>query len=777
MPQQNFQIKRANTTLFRHFPRATGVLLILLGLSITVSWYADWRWVLQLVPNTAPMQFNTALSFIGMGIALVLLTTRWKKYAPWVAGGIVIMTALTLLEYCTGQDFSIDQLFFKPQFETMTAFAGRMSPLTAVCFMLSGASIITLGYKSSWRQRLTLAGMFACIVAVVGFVALFGFVFGIESAYGWGSYSAMAVNTAGAFLCLGTALVVRAWQTATDEDFNFLRWLPVTGALTLLAMIAFVSAINMEELKNATFWRKHTIDVILDTAAFDDNLLDMQRGLRGYVAQGDTNALAAFYISQKLEPQLFDQLVEMTADNPSQTKRLKAVATAVNEILAYDDRLLKLYNEQGFQAVSKNDATGEGQRAFGHARDDSKTFRQEEQKLLDRRDLTEQADNHNASRLLVMGSVMTALLLVLANKMASRELKYRQRVELRLREVSTMNNAILTSADYAIIALDPGGTVTSFNSAAERMLGYAAEEVVGKLTPMAWREPAELEEQARKLSQKLGRSIQPGIEVITSRSAHAHADEYEATYIHKNGRRFPVLVSLTSLTDQTGRLAGYLGVIADITERKRAQEKVRESEERFRRAFDDAPIGMGLVSPEGRWLKVNVALSAMLGYSEAELLVTDFQRITHPDDLQKDLELLKQVLNGAIPSYQIEKRYFHHNGEVVSVMLSVSLVRDANSKPLYFVSQIENITERKTREVERERLIKELQEALAQVRTLSGMIPICGWCKSVRSDQGYWQSVEQYVRANTAATFSHGICPACMEKMKTDIAASNPKSN
>jgi diguanylate cyclase len=208
---------------------------------------------------------------------------------------------------------------------------------------------------------------------------------------------------------------------------------------------------------------------------------------------------------------------------------------------------------------------------------------------------------------------------------------------------------------------------------------------------------------------------------------------------------------------------------AKIVERDEVEKALRTSEERFRHAFDDAPIGMSLVNPDGRWLKVNRALNNMLGYTEAELLATDFQHVTHPDDLTKDLELVRQVLAGTIPSYRMEKRYFHKTGKVIFASLSVSLVRDRDGTPLYFVSQIENITERKQHEEERDKIIAELQELLMQVKTLSGLIPICGWCKSVRSDKGYWQTVEQYVRSNSSVTFSHGICPSCSVKFKDEI--------
>jgi PAS domain S-box-containing protein len=211
-----------------------------------------------------------------------------------------------------------------------------------------------------------------------------------------------------------------------------------------------------------------------------------------------------------------------------------------------------------------------------------------------------------------------------------------------------------------------------------------------------------------------------------------------------------------------------------IIERTEAELALRESEERFRRSFDDAPIGLALVSLEGRWLRVNRVLCEMVGYSDAELLVTDFQTITHPDDLQTDLNFIHLLLAGKIRDYKMEKRYFHKCGHIVFVLLSVSLVRDPEGRPFYFVSQIQDITEHKQHEAEREKLINELQQALNAVKTLSGLIPICAQCKNVRNDQGYWLKVEDYVRTHTEATFSHGLCPNCVEKFKDEILKANP---
>ena len=109
----------------------------------------------------------------------------------------------------------------------------------------------------------------------------------------------------------------------------------------------------------------------------------------------------------------------------------------------------------------------------------------------------------------------------------------------------------------------------------------------------------------------------------------------------------------------------------------------------------------------------------------------------------------------------MEKRYFHKHGLVVNVHLSVSLVRDSDGTPLYFVSQIQDITETKKYAAEREKLILQLQRTLADVKTLSGMLPICASCKKIRDDNGYWKQVEVYVADHSDARFSHGLCPNC----------------
>lgn len=137
------------------------------------------------------------------------------------------------------------------------------------------------------------------------------------------------------------------------------------------------------------------------------------------------------------------------------------------------------------------------------------------------------------------------------------------------------------------------------------------------------------------------------------------------------------------------------------------EHKIVFNDKIFSSAFHYAAIGMALVAPDGRWLAVNRSLCKLVGYTEYELLSRTYQDITHSDDINENLSYVNKMLLGEIDTYQMEKRYFHKNGEIVNVMLSVSLVRDDNWRPLFFISQIQDITVRKQLESELVKLATE----------------------------------------------------------------------
>jgi PAS domain S-box-containing protein len=188
--------------------------------------------------------------------------------------------------------------------------------------------------------------------------------------------------------------------------------------------------------------------------------------------------------------------------------------------------------------------------------------------------------------------------------------------------------------------------------------------------------------------------------------------EFEEFAPHSDGQHVYASVK-APLFDASGEPRGVVGISTDITRRKQAEQALRESEERFRATFDSTAAGMALTSPEGRWLQVNRSMCEITGYAEEELLGTDFQSITHPEDLRVDLDSMRRLLGGEIRYHHAEKRFLHKDGHPVWVLLSASLVHDAAGEPLYFVAQVQDITESKRDKENLQRLSRQNEMILA----------------------------------------------------------------
>lgn len=259
-------------------------------------------------------------------------------------------------------------------------------------------------------------------------------------------------------------------------------------------------------------------------------------------------------------------------------------------------------------------------------------------------------------------------------------------------QAPAMLAAVADNTDDAIFVKDTAGRYLLFNQAAARFVGKPAEAVLGQddralFTP----------EQAEMLM-AIGRRV----------LATGQTETNEEVIDTAAGRR-TFLATKGPLRDAGGKVIGIFGISRDITARKQADDALHASERRFIATFEQAAVGIAHVAPDGRWLRVNRKLCAIVGYSEAELLTKTFQDITHPDDLDSDLDLVRRMLAREIDTYAIDKRYLRKDGSLIWIHLTVALVWQADGTPDYFISVVEDITARKRAETEERQRNAELE--------------------------------------------------------------------
>ncbi len=292
-----------------------------------------------------------------------------------------------------------------------------------------------------------------------------------------------------------------------------------------------------------------------------------------------------------------------------------------------------------------------------------------------------------------------------ANEQLQSEITGHLQAEEALRISAQRHQLLFESSRDALMTVGPPSwKFTTANQATLQMFGAANVAEFTALGP--WDVSPERQPDGRPSSEKA-----PEMIAIAMREG---SHFFEWTHQRLDGQPFGANVLLTRM--EVGGDMFLQATVRDITERKQIEQSLLESEERFRKAFQYSAIGMALVGLDGQWLKVNHSLCQMIGYSEQELLSRTFQDITHPDDLDADLDFVAQLLAGKTDHYQMEKRYFHKDGHIVWIRLSVSLILDARHRPLHFVSQIDDITEEKLAEEKIHKLNEEL-EAKVQERT------------------------------------------------------------
>lgn len=295
-----------------------------------------------------------------------------------------------------------------------------------------------------------------------------------------------------------------------------------------------------------------------------------------------------------------------------------------------------------------------------------------------------------------------------------------------LRDSEERMRLVVETAGDAFVRMDADGVIIAWNAAAEALFGWSRQEATGRrladtIMPMRYRAAHD-----QGLAHYLATGEGP---LLGSRV------ELEA--VHRDGHEIPMELSVWPV--RVGRSVQFNAFVHDISERRRSQAALREAEERFRRAFDDAPIGMGLVDREGRILRANRSYCEMLGYSQDALRAMTVAQLNHPDDAEASRELFGRALAGELDRYRVEKRYIHADGHPVWVALNVSAIRDDQGRVDHFIGQIEDISARKeaeealTRQAlhdpltglpNRSLMLDRLRQALARTRRVPATVTV-----------------------------------------------------
>jgi len=329
----------------------------------------------------------------------------------------------------------------------------------------------------------------------------------------------------------------------------------------------------------------------------------------------------------------------------------------------------------------------------------------------------------------------------------ARDISGHKRVEEALRKSEERYRTLFQESRDAIFTTSQEGKILDANRSMVNLFGYSREETIG-LKAM---ETYVFSEDRLKFQQKIERE--------------GFVRDYEIKLRKKDGTEMDCLLTATVRRAGDGNISGYQGIIRDITERRQAEEKLKQASEEWELTFNSINDLISIHDKDFRIVKVNKSFADTFGMENRELIGKKCYEIIHGTEEPWPNCPHEQTLGCGKPA--TEEFWEPRRSRYLEV--STSPICNEKCEMIGTIHITKDITDRKKVEEEREKLIHELQEALANIKTLRGLLPICSYCKKIRDDKGYWNQIESYIRDHSGAEFTHGMCPECLKKLYPDF--------
>jgi PAS domain S-box-containing protein len=629
--------------------------------AVLTAWVVHFVPLIQLSPGQPPLTRQGALAELLLGAALVFLAAGRQRAAAFSATTVLTLAVLVGFQYLLNRDFGIDELLGS-DYIRRTSPPGRISPVAALCYLGAGLALLAMSTRRLARYAAAIAGMISSILIATGTVMFLAYGLGQNTVYAWGHYRRISVQAAAAVALLGVGIIVLALEESRTRK-SMSRWLPLALALGLSAGALGVWQALM-------FHEPSQLPLLSHIILAGGILGALLVAISVYLAQKATLRSRQFQEGKDAYERLFeaspDSLVVIDGAGRIVGANERSASTFgyTREELPglpleslVPERLRELHS-----AVRQDYRSHPGTRPTGQGLDLNAR----------RKDGSEFPVDVSLSVLLSAGELQVLAVV--------RDITARKQAEEALLQSEKRFRTVFERSPLGLGLVYPDNRIITFSDSVSRMLGYSKEELEG-MSPLEVTHPEDREE-SKTLAERLFKGEIPSYKI-------------EKRYVKKNGEIMWATLTATGISDREGRFLYSLGMMEDITERKRAQEELKSTEQRLALALAAGQMGAWALdlTADRAWRSLDH--DRIFGYTE--LLPTWSTEIFFSHVFPEDLESVQRAFAEAYESgrLQFECRITRADNIPRWISAEGSVVYNEQHTPVRMLGVVKDITERK----------------------------------------------------------------------------------